>query len=120
MHLFLLYEHNATWFSSPYRHEMDLAKRFEDAAASASVNIISLILIRPYPIVCGKRINTKYRPTVLLSIRDVDEKLVDIFVPKRYHNFFSDDDLEKINSSSVYLNLCIKAFANPPDPTCWR
>ena len=57
-----------------YRPGMDPAKRFEEATATACalVNISSLILNRPYPIFCAKRINTKYGPTVLLSIWDVD------------------------------------------------
>jgi len=63
-------------FFPPYRQRMDLAKRFQEAAATASVNIGSLILNRPYPIVFAKRINTKYGPTFLLSIRDVDKKLL--------------------------------------------
>jgi len=89
---------------------MDLAKRFEEATTTASVNISSLIQNRPYPIVHAKRINTKYGPTFLLSIRDVDEKLVDIFLSKRYANVVTDEDLENINSRSVYLNLVYKGL----------
>jgi len=91
----------------PYRHRMDPAKRFEEttAPASASVNTSSLIVNITNPIVHAKRINTTLGSTVLLSIRDVDEKLVDIFLPKRYANVLSDEDLVKINSRSMYLNL---------------
>ena len=86
---------------------MDLAKRFEEATTTASVNISSLILNRPYPMVHAKRINTKYGPTVLLSIRDVAENIVYIFLPKPYANVVTDEDLENINSRSVYLNLVL-------------
>ena len=86
---------------------MDLAKKFEDAtasASSASVNISTLILNRPYPIVRARRI-TRFGSTVLLSIRDTDEQLVQIFLPRRYASVVSDEDMAKINSRSIYLNL---------------
>jgi len=69
---------------------MDLAKKFEDATAIASVNISTLILNRPYPIVRARRITTKFGSTVLLSIRDSDEQLVHIFLPMRYACVVSD------------------------------
>ena len=84
---------------------MELAQRFEEVTSSTSVNISSLVINRLYPIVHAKRINTKYVPIVLLSIWDSDEKLVRIFLPKRYASVVSDDDIEKIHSKSVYLNL---------------
>jgi len=90
---------------------MDLAKKFEDATASpscASVNISSLILNRQYPIVRAKRVTSKFGSTVLLSIRDTDEQLIQIFLPKRYASVVSDDDISKINSRTKYINLVYK------------
>jgi len=85
---------------------MELAKRFEEATvttANTSISINSLVINRPYPIIHAKRINTKYGPTVLLSLRDSDKKLVQIFLPKRYANVV-------ILSRSVYLNLVYKGI----------
>jgi len=94
----------------PLHTQNGSTKRFVEATTTASANISSLILNRPYPIVHAKRINTKYGPTVLLSIRDVDEKIVDIFLPKRYANVVTDEDLENINCRSLYLNLVYKGL----------
>ena len=47
---------------------MDLAKRFEEATAYATINIISLEINIMCPIVSARRTNTKYRPTLVLSI----------------------------------------------------
>ena len=92
---------------------MDLAKKFEDATASAScayVNISTLILNRLYPIVCAKRITTKIGSIVLLYIRDTDEQLVQIILPKRYASVVSDEVISNINSRSIYLNFVYKGM----------
>jgi len=92
---------------------MDLAKKFEDDtanASSASVNISTLTLNRPYPFVCARRITTRFGSTVLLSIRDTDEQLVQIFLPRRYASVVSDEDIAKINFRSIYLNLVYKGM----------
>jgi len=97
------------FFLPAYRQKkMDRAKKFNDPTASASCasdNIGSLTLNRPHPIVRVKRITTKFGSTVLLSIRDTDEQVVQMFLPKRYANVVSDEDIGKINSKSIYLNL---------------
>jgi len=79
---------------------MELAKRFEEATATTantSTSINSLIMNRPYPIFHAKR--------VLHSLRDVDEKLVKIFLPKRYVNVVTDEDLGKNISRYFFVNL---------------
>jgi len=92
---------------------MELAKRYEEATATTaytSISIISLVINRLYPIVHPKRVCTKYVPNVLLSLRDSDEKLLQIFLPKRYANIVSDEDMELINFRTVYLNLVLKGI----------
>ena len=92
---------------------MDQAQKFVVASAiasSASVNIRSLVVNRLYPIVRAERITIKFGSTVLLSIRDSNEQVVQIFLPKRYANVVSDVDMDKINSRSIYLNLVYKGI----------
>jgi len=84
---------------------MDVAKRFEEATSSTSVNISSLEMNNLYPIVHAIRINTTFGSTVLLSIRDFEANIVQIFPPKRYSDVVSDDDMKKINSKAISLNL---------------
>jgi len=59
---------------------MDLAKRFEEGTSSTSVNISSLETNKLYPIVRARRIASKYGPKILLSIRDSEAKVVQIFL----------------------------------------
>jgi len=96
------------FFQTKKTETMEFATRFEEATATTantSISINSLIMNRPYAIVHAKRVNTMYGPTVLLSLRDSDEKLVQIVLPKRHANVMTDEDMEKINSRSIYLNL---------------
>jgi len=89
---------------------MDLAKRFEEATSCTSVTISSLEINKLYPIVRAKRITTKYGPTILLSIRDSEAKVVQIFLPKRFCAVISNEDMEKINSKAVSLNLVYRGI----------
>jgi len=65
-----------------------------------------------YPTVRTKRINTKLVSKFLLSIRDPYEKIVQIFLQKRHSDVVSDDEMEKINSKAVYLNLLYKGICD--------
>jgi len=74
------------------------------------VNISSLEIKKLYPIVSAKRMTTKYRPIILLSIRESEAGIVQIFLPKRYCAVISDDDMDKINTKAVSLNLLFKGL----------
>jgi len=63
-----------------------------------------------YPIVRAKRITTKFEPTIFLSRIDSDAKIVQIFLSKLYGDVVSVDDMEKINSKAVSLNLIYKGI----------
>jgi len=88
----------------------DLAKQVEEATSCTSLNLSSLEINKLYLIFRAKRITTKYRPTVLLSIRDSEANMVQFFLPKRYSVVISDNDVDKINSKPVSLNLVCKGI----------
>ena len=73
-------------------------KRFEEATACATVNISSLEINKLYPIANARRMTTKYGPTVLLSIRESEAGLVQLFLNKSYFAVTSGDDMDKINT----------------------
>jgi len=90
---------------------MDLVKRFEEAIAHATVYISTLEINRLYPIVGAKRMTTKYGSTILLSIWESEANIVQTFLPKIYCVVISDDDdVEKINTKIVLLNLVFKGL----------
>ena len=89
---------------------MDLAKKFEEATACKTNNINSLEKEKLFPIVRAKRISSEYGPTVLLTVRDSESCVVQIFLPKRFCAVISNNDIDKINNSAVSLNLVYKGI----------
>jgi len=88
-----------------FLHTLDLSKRFAEVTAYATVNISSLEVNELYPIVNAKRVTTIYGTTVLLSIRESEARIVQLFLHKQYCAVISDDDMDKINIKAVSLYL---------------
>jgi len=91
---------------------MELAKRFEEARAYASVSVSSLEPPKPYPITTAKRISTKYGLAVLLTLRGTDTGVVQVILPQRYSHVMTDSDLDSINSKALSLNLVYKVICD--------
>ena len=87
---------------------MVLTRRFEEATAYASVNVNNLEPHKMYPIIRAKRIPTKYVPSVVLILRIAEPNIVQVFLPKRYSDVVSDEDIDAINSKAVSLRLVYK------------
>ena len=62
-------------------------------------------LDRAYPIVHAERITTRYGQSVLVAIMDSPSSSVKVFLPRRYGDVVSDEDLEAINTQRVALLL---------------
>jgi len=85
---------------------MNLPRKFEAGTSSRSINISELDTDKTYLIVSAKRITTNFGPTTHLTIHDSDSAAaLQIFLPKRYSEVISDDDIDKINKNSFSLNL---------------
>ena len=89
---------------------MDLAQRFEEATSYATISINSLEIYKLYPIVSTKGMTTKYGPTILLSIRETEARIFQLFIPKLHFAVISDDDMDKINTKAGSLNLVFKGL----------
>jgi hypothetical protein len=87
---------------------MELDRKFEIATSCRSVSLWSLEPDRAYPIVHAERINTRYGQSVLVAIVDSPSSSVKVFLPRRYDDVLSDEDLEAINSQRVALLLMYK------------
>ena len=81
--------------------EMDLSKRFEEATAYASGNVNTLEPHELYPIIRAKGIPSKYGRTIVLTLLIAETNIVQVFLPKRYGDVVSDDDIDAINSKAV-------------------
>ena len=87
---------------------MELGGKFEIATSCRSFSLGSLEPDHPYPFVHAERINTRYVQRVLLAILDSRTTSVKVFLPRRYGDVVSDEDLEAINSKREPLYLIYK------------
>jgi len=83
---------------------MELGAKFEVATSSQSISIRDLVVDKKYPIVSAKKITTKFGPSTLLTLQDSDSAAtLLIFMPKRYSEVNSEDDIMKINNNLVVI-----------------
>ena len=61
-----------------------------------------------YP-VHAERVNTRYGPSVLLAILE-NPTISEVFLPRRYGEVVSDEEIEDIKSQQVLLNLVYKGM----------
>jgi phosphatidylethanolamine-binding protein (PEBP) family uncharacterized protein len=87
---------------------MDLSRRFEEASTSSqTVSVGSLDQGKKYPFVYARRMACKFGSTVL-TLQTSDSAPVQTFLPKRYADVMSDDDILKIQSKDVSLHLVFR------------
>ena len=63
---------------------------------------------RKYPITHAERVATRFGPAIIVAIRDTPNRILKVFMPRRFYSAFSDEELEEINSAKVALNLVYK------------
>ena len=85
-----------------------LLKKFEEAVAYQAVRVSSLDVDRRYEIRSAEKVITKFGPSVALEMKESPVNIVKVFVPKRYSDCFSEDDIAHINNQRVKLYLVHK------------
>jgi hypothetical protein len=70
----------------------------------------------PYPILHDENVQTKYGPTVVLSLKDTAVQLIRVFLPRRNGIVFTPTDIHCVNENTVayalkYKGTCLKTRA---------
>jgi hypothetical protein len=89
---------------------MSLAQKFVEASACPTVKIWSLDAEKPYQITHAQRVGTQFGPTVLLTIQESELGLKKLFLPRRYSEVITDEDIERFNQgklSLIYNDVCV-------------
>ena len=86
---------------------MALAQRFNEVTTDIT-HISELEVFRAYSIEGADKVTTRYGDTVLLAIRDGENRLLKVFLLQRYGAAFKDEDLQAINEGAVHWNLVSK------------
>jgi len=72
------------------------------------MKLSSLQVDRKYPMTHAERIATRFGPAIVLAIHDTPDRILKVFMPRRFYSAFSDEDLEDVNSAKVALYLVYK------------
>jgi len=84
---------------------MDLAQKFDGVTCTTDISVSELYVNRKYRILQARRLTTRYGPTVILTVKNENSAPVQVFLPRRYSDVFSDTDIEQINSNDAFLHL---------------
>jgi len=87
---------------------MDLSRRIQELDSCYSMKLSSLQVDRKYPITYAERIATRFGPAIVLAVRDKPERVLKVFMPKRFYAAFSYRNIDDINSANVRLNIVYK------------
>jgi len=87
---------------------MDLSRKIQELDSCYNMKLSSLQVDRKYPITFAERISTRFGPAIVLAIRDTPDRILKVFMPRRYFSAFSNEDIDDINSAKVTLNLLYK------------
>ena len=70
--------------------------------SGAVVSISSIYQDTRYPVLHTERVEMKYGTSVQLTIREAEENIVKMFLPCRYSEIFTDEDMADINKTMQY------------------
>jgi hypothetical protein len=87
---------------------MDLRRRIAELESCHYMSVRSLETDRKYSILSAERMQTKYGPSIVLTLLDSPERLIRVFLPRRYYSVFTEEDITEINTLGVKLCLVYK------------
>ena len=86
---------------------MAFAQMFNGVTSDVT-HISELEVFRSYSIERADRVTTRFGDTILLAIRDSEDRLLKVFLPQRYGAALKNDDLQAMNEGTARWNLLSK------------
>ena len=72
--------------------QIDLSRKIQELDSCYNMKLNSLQVDRKYPITFAERIPTRFGPAIVLAIRDTPDRILKVFMPRRFFSAFSNDD----------------------------
>jgi Mg2+/Co2+ transporter CorB len=84
---------------------MSLNQKFKEALFGLTTSGSALRLDERYRVTHAKRIETRHGTRVVLTLLEKDDRVVSVFLPKRYGDAIEDTDITAINTGPVQYHL---------------
>jgi len=84
---------------------LNLYQQFHLVASRQVVQIHTLEINKPYPVLFARWLITQYGSSVLVTLQSEENIDVEIYLPKRYSDVVDDTDIKDINTGRKNYNL---------------
>jgi hypothetical protein len=75
---------------------MSLTQKFNEALSGLTMSVSALRLDERYRVMQAKRIETHHGRRVVLTLLEEDERVISVFLPKRYGDVMEDSDIKTL------------------------
>lgn len=93
---------------------LELVRKFRDETTCGVIPIDQLQIEVKHHILRAERVNTRYGPSIVLTIRCPDFQRYRVYLPRRYCIVVTDDDITDINERQIMLHLVYKGTCKAP------
>jgi Mg2+/Co2+ transporter CorB len=84
---------------------MSLNQNFKEALSELSTSVSALRLDERYRVTHARRLGTCHGMRVVLKLLEKDDRVVSVFLPKRYGDAMADADITDINTGHLQYHL---------------
>jgi hypothetical protein len=84
---------------------MSLNQKFKEALSRLTMSVSALRLDERYRVTHAKSIETRHVTRVVLTLLEEDDRVVSVFLPKRYGDAMEDSDIDDINTRRLQYYL---------------
>jgi hypothetical protein len=88
---------------------MSLNQKVKEALSGLTLSVSALRHDERYKVRQAKRIETRHGTRVVLTLLEEDDRVIFVFLPKRYGDAMEDSDINDINSRRLHYYLIYRS-----------